>query len=299
MAIQKLASAELLVQDIEGALEFDLEVFGLHEMARDQGRVYLSCSSNQTCDLILSTGGTGVRSFSFYVDSEEDLQLYSKRLNGIGVDTEMRHDALPGQMVALRFSLPSGHIMELTPRVDRPLYPHPAQPGQLPRRGIAPTDIDHITVAGPDSATMQSVVRALQEGLGFRVSDIIEAGPGDWLGTWTRAGEYHHDLAFMRCRPADTLHHLAWTMEGIDHLKTAADRLVQAGLTLEAAPGRHGVGGNLYTYFWTSGGNRYELSTEMPRLVGSRDTPNVRNTANFNAFSAWGTPRPESFSKGS
>jgi catechol 2,3-dioxygenase len=299
MAIQKLASVELRVRDVEEALEFDLGVFGLHELSRERDRIYLSCSSGRTCDLILSNGGTGVQSFAFSVDSEEDLEFYARRLEDVGVRTEVRHDVLPAQTVALRFSLPSGHAMELTPRPDLPLYPHPAQPGTLPRRGVAPTDVDHITIAVADSTTMRATVRMLQEGLGFRASDIIEVGSGESVGAWTRVDEYHHDLGLLRCRAADTLHHLAWTMESFDHLKTAADHLARAGLTLETGPGRHGVGGNLYAYFWTPGGNRYELSAEMPRLVGARNEPYVRSTASFNAFSAWGAPRPESFSKGS
>jgi catechol 2,3-dioxygenase len=298
MAIQKLQSAELRVRDVEEALEFDLGVLGLTELARDRGRAFLSCSSDRVYDLALSNGGTGARSFAFSVDSEEDLGVYAERLESVGVGTETRHDAAPGQSLALRFSLPSGHAVDLVPRPDRPLYPHPAQPG-VARRGIAPTDIDHITVAIADAATVRSTVRVLQEGLGFRASDIVEAGPGDWLGVWTRAGELHHDLGLLRCRPADTLHHLAWTMEGFDHLKVAADHLARAGLELETGPGRHGVGGNLYAYFWTPGGNRYELSAEMPRIPGSRSEPNVRSTASFNSFSAWGTSRPESFAKGS
>lgn len=299
MTIQKLQSAELRVPNVEEALEFNCGVLGLTELARDRGRVFLSCSSDRACDLILSEGSSGVRSFAFSVDSEEDLKSYAARLKVIGVGTETRHDAAPGQSVALRFSLPSGHAVDLTPRPDRPLYSHPAQPIGVALRGIAPTDIDHITIAVADAVTMRSTVLALQEGLGFRASDIVETSPGDWLGVWTRAGELHHDLGFLRCRPGDTLHHLAWTMESFDHLKVAADHLARAGLELETGPGRHGVGGNLYAYFWTPSGNRYELSAEMPRLPGSRIEPNVRSTVSFNSFSAWGIARPESFTKGS
>jgi catechol 2,3-dioxygenase len=103
----------------------------------------------------------------------------------------------------------------------------------------------------------------------------------------------------MRCGAGQTLHHMAFELDGIGHLTAAADQLGAAGVPLEAGPGRHGVGGNLYAYFWAPGGNRYELSAEMPRVPGARDAPNVRLASSVNSFSAWGTPRPDTFTRGS
>lgn len=299
MGIQKLVSAELEVRDLAQALEFDTGVFGMREVARDRDLVYLSLLAEETFQLALAAGGTGVRSFAFSVDSEEDLGYYAGRLANLGIATEVRRDAMPGRKVALGFSLPGGHEMELVVNKHRGGYRTPATPGLPVRSGVAPADIDHITLAAPDSRTLWSTLEVLRDGLGFKTSDVIETGDKDAVGAWTRAGELHHDLGLLRGRAADTLHHLAWTMEGFDHLKTSADRLANAGLELETGPGRHGVGGNLYAYFWTPGGNRYELSAEMPRLAGERDEPYVRSTSQFNAFSAWGAARPESFQKGS
>jgi catechol 2,3-dioxygenase len=135
--------------------------------------------------------------------------------------------------------------------------------------------------------------------LGFRISDIFLNADDEWQAAWTRVGELHHDIGLIRCQPGASLHHLAWTVDNIEHHKRAADTLAGAGHTLETGPGRHGVGGNLYSYFWTPGGNRYELSAEMPRILGDRSDPLVRNAGDFNAFSAWGAARPDSFTRGS
>ncbi|MBS1895526.1 MAG: VOC family protein [Actinobacteria bacterium] len=295
-----MTRAELRVEDLEEAVSFNTEVFGLTELSREDGRVYLTCGADQErAQLVLREGGTGTGSFTLSVDAEDDLEGFAERLRGVGVDTEVRTDAAPGQSRALAFSLPTGQEVELEARPERSLYQHEALDPAPQRHGVGASDIDHITIAFDDGAKAKATARVLTEGLGFSVSDVMLDPEGNWLGAWTRAGEYHHDVAMIRCQSGATLHHLAWTLDGADHLKTAADALARAGHCLETGPGRHGVGGNLYSYFWAPGGNRYELSAEMPRLVGRRSQPLVRSVAEFNAFSAWGTPRPESFGEGS
>ena len=295
MAIQRLAYAELWVDDLGAATAFERDIFGLTELAREDGRVAYSCDPGGSCDLIVLAGRTGVAAFAFGVDSDEDLDRYAARLASEGVACERRDDPAPGFASGLAFTLPGGHTMLLVTAGDERTYRHPT----AARRGVGPADADHITIGVEDSAQIQATVALLRRALDFRVSDIIESEPGNWLGAWTRAGECHHDLGLMRCGPGETLHHMAFELDGMGHITAAADRLGAARVPLETGPGRHGVGGNLYAYFWAPGGNRYELSAEMPRVAGARDVPNVRVASSFNAFSAWGIPRPDTFRRGS
>lgn len=299
MAIRRLAYAELRVDDAEAALAFQRDTMGLRELARDGDRVFLGCGADASCDLIVMPGGTGVASFAFTVDGDEDLDRYAARLADAGVDSERRSEPAPGFGAALRFRLPSGHTMELVTAPDAEIYRHPAYARPAPPIGVAPADVDHITIGIETSDAIKATVALLREALDFKVSDVIELAPGDWLGAWTRSGEAHHDLGLMRCGPGETLHHLAWELDGLGHIAAAADALAAAGHPLETGPGRHGVGGNLYAYFWAPGGNRYELSAEMPRVTGGRDAPHVRLAREFNSFSAWGIARPDTFTRGS
>lgn len=195
--------------------------------------------------------------------------------------------------------LSTRHEVVLVPRPDRPLYRHPGFDAGSRRRGIGPADIDHITIAFSDEADARATAHVLSDGLGFAISDILVNADEEWQAAWTRVGSVHHDIGLIRCQPGASLHHLAWTLDNVEHQKRAADILASSGHALEAGPGRHGVGGNLYSYFWTPGGNRYELSAEMPRILGERCDPVVHMAGEFNAFSAWGAPRPESFTRGS
>jgi catechol 2,3-dioxygenase len=96
--------------------------------------------------------------------------------------------------------------------------------------------------------------------------------------------------------PTQTLHHYALRLESFDHLKQAADRLAAAGVKVETGPGRHSVGGNVYLFLWTPGGNRLEFSAEMPR-VGKGETKVWSELPT--AFSAWGATPPPTFAEGS
>lgn len=298
MAIQKFEHAELRVTDLEQALEFHTEVLGLVELARDGNRaVYLGCGIDENYDVALTNGGTGVEHFAFDVTSEDDLDDYGRRLANMGIQTETRTDAEPGQARALRFKAPSGHTLELAVLDHQDGYLQVGAPKRPRGRGAAPVDIDHISVVASD---VRALVDFLREGLGFVVSDVFQPAPDVWGAAWLRVGEHHHDLALLEARGADeSLHHLAWSMESIDHIKRGLDYLAQRGLPVEVGPGRHSIGSNVFAYFQTPGGNRYEFSAEMARVTTRGAEPGVWSELFPQGFSAWGHAPPESFQRGS
>ncbi len=298
MALRKVVHADLHVEDLDAEVDFSVRVLGLEELAREGKQVHLGLVPGRA-QLTLTEGGTGLRSFCLGADTGGDLASLRRRLEADGVPCRELADPFPGTPLALELTLGAVRVVRVAPQPDEALYSTPVDGPRPPRRGVAPADLDHVTLGVRDDAAMRAEVAALRTALGMRVSDVIEGAGGDWLACWTRLGAQHHDVGLLRCGPQDTLHHLAWRLDGADHLKVAADELARAGVELETGIGRHGVGGNLYAYFRTPGGNRYELSAEMPLLPGDRETPLVRRADAFSAFSAWGIARPASFSAGS
>jgi catechol 2,3-dioxygenase len=296
MSIQKVAHVEIKVDDVDRALEFHTETLGLVEMARENGTVYLGCGVDDAYDLALTNGGTGLAHVALQVD-ESALDTYRGRLQDMGVSVEDSADGEPGQSTGIRFAAPSGHLFELVTLPERPLYGQVAAPKHRRAKGIAPTDLDHVTLRAQDT---KGLAQWLQQALDFKISDVV-VGPEDmWIAAWTRCGEYHHDIAIITGGPGESLDHVAWSMEGAEHLKRSADLLAQDSIGLEVGPGRHGLGGNLFAYFWAPGGNRYELSAEMPRCVDPGAPYGVWPGDQFpQAFSSWGQMPPESFQKGS
>jgi catechol 2,3-dioxygenase len=299
MGLRKVTCAELRVSDLKEAVAFHRDVLGLVELGTDAGRVFMSCQdADGPTDLVLAEGGTGVAAFSIGVDEGDDLDAYASHLRDVGIGSELRWDLGPSRAVALVFKLPWGPVVELSPEPRKSAQEQDRQPWTA-SRGMALAGIDHITLGFHETAGAQDTVRVLTHGLGFAVSDVVVESNDRWLGAWTRLGALHHDVGLLRCQAGANLHHLAWTTRNADHLSHAADCLAGAGYGLEAGIGRHGVGGNLYSYFWAAGGNRYELSAEMPSLADDSTAPTVRRVGSFNSFSAWGIHRPESFTRGS
>ena len=297
MAIQQLAHAVLRVDDMSAALEFHNEVLGLVEVAREGDAVYLGCGLDGGVDLVLTPGGTGVSTVALDVTSPDDLDHFARRLDALGVAVTQRANGVPGIERSLAFTAPSGHEFELVlgARPGRSYVQNWKAGAQ--RRGAGPTDLDHISLTTGD---VRGLVGFLREALAFRVSDIVEPAPGFWAAAWTRCGEWHHDIAIVaREAPAETLHHIAWTMESMDHIKRGLDLLAIHGQMVEVGPGRHSVGNNLDAYFLTPGGNRHEFSAEMPRLTNPEAEPNVWTQLIPQGFSAWGHLPPEGFRVGS
>jgi catechol 2,3-dioxygenase len=291
---QRIEHAELYVEDQEAAVEFYTDVFGLTEYDRRGDSVYLTCGHDERYDFVVTAGDTGVDHFAVRVDSVDELEGYAEAVETSGVDIERTHDGEDGLTAGVRFALPSGVEAELVV-VDHPHYRR-ANETAAPRSGVAPVDLDHITLM---SDAIREDVAFLEETLDFNVSEIHKQDADTWRFAWTRFGPQHHDVAFVNSDESSwTLHHLAWTTTSIDHIKSLADRMSQHGHQIEVGVSRHVVGSNIFAYFREPGGNRFELSTEMATLDDSTETR--VNEPGDDVLSSWGGVRPpESYSNGS
>ncbi|WP_170975838.1 VOC family protein [Rhizobium sp. FY34] len=299
MPLQKLAFAELRVPDLGSCLDFHTQVLGLNIIAQSAGRAYLGAGGDDGLDLILTedpAGRSGAPRFALMVDGADDLIGYQSRLQEAGLDSWRESAPAPGIAESLSFTLPSGHVVALVTAAASSKYLHPARRSAGISWGIGPVDVDHITLRVGDSLALN--MKCLSEVLGFRASDVSVMPDGNVAAVWMRVGDYHHDVAMFGGPPGESLDHLAWNVSTFENIKRSLDVLGQFGIPAEAGPGRHGIGGNLYAYFRAPGGNRYELSAEMPRFL-NRDAEPVIWTDPAAGFSAWGSRHPESFKDGS
>lgn len=301
MSLQKLSHATIRVKNLEESLEFHTKVLGLEEIARQDGRVYLTCGTDGTYDVAVTEGGTGVISFAIAADDEEDLAHYRRRVEEAGVGVREMTDPDPGVAKVIEFDLPpQKQKMQIALRKPevRQHYYNPARRGANHLGGLAPVDLDHITLrVGPDAT---QTIEFLSKYVDFHASDIVDFPGGNGrLASWMHVGDYHHDVAMFAGAPHETLDHLAWTIPNLEYMKMMLDQVARGGVMTEAGPGRHGVGSNIYSYFWTPCGNRYELSGEMPRCVDRKAGPKMWTADQPTIFSSWGAPFPESFKTGS
>jgi catechol 2,3-dioxygenase len=295
---RKVEHVRIRVQNLEAALRFYTDVMGLCEVARDDGAAYLGCGLDMNFDVAIEEGGTGMDHFAIRVPQEATVDDYETRFADAGIAVERTDGAEPGQLAGVQFQLPNEVTMEVV-AVEDTDYHHSDQAVLEGRGGVAPRDLDHVTYLTPN---VREDVEFLTTHLDFRVSEVLGTRT-DWHGAFTRFGDLHHDVAVIEAShpesPTDyaSLHHVAWTMTSIDHMKSFIDHISRAGVDLEIGIGRHYAGDNIYSYFQTPGGNRVELTAEMATV----DAETTRFTEDIDAaFSAWGQDAPSiEFQRGS
>jgi catechol 2,3-dioxygenase len=295
VGVKKLERAKLGVMDVGAAVEFYTDALGLNEIARKEGVVYLGCGYDDRYDIAIEAGDTGVEHFSVRVPDRTVIEAVTDSLASEGV----RVDELPGDQFgreqAIRFDLPTGITITLV-TMEPSGYVHASQPTELGRAVQGPVDLDHITLLSMD---LEKDATFLRDVVGFDISDVRTSRQGVWQQAFLRRGDYHHDVAMIAADDHEVnLHHLAWRFVDINHLKLLVDHLAATGNELEVGIGRHHRGSNIFSYLWSQGGNRMELTTEMATL--DEDTPTTWHEGRDEdaGLSAWGgIIPPDSFIK--
>lgn len=294
---QRFEHVELRVKDLAKAMEFYQGALGLVEIGKEKGITYLGCGYDKNYDLAVSEGGTGVEHFAVRVDDEDELEYFYHKITNLGIKVERHNGTEPGQVKGIRFPLPSGIQMEFVLVADND-YANPARPAYPRNVAAAPLNIDHINLLTTD---VKKETDFFSEILNFKISDIVDPEMnGKYMMSFMRFRGYHHDVATTITKnAADTLHHVAWTMSNIEHIKTACDVITQFDVDVEFGPGRHPIGPNLYAYFLEPGGNRFEFVAEQVYLDPSSPTKRWRSMQE--TLESWSRLRkpPGSFIQGS
>jgi catechol 2,3-dioxygenase len=130
------------------------------------------------------------------------------------------------------------------------------------RRGVAPRQIDHVTVASLDVLKDTYWYR---DTLGFRFMEytVPDEVPDLVVFTQTTTNEKSHDLGFVAdfSGVPGRVNHLAFFVPEVKDLLRAADLLLEAGFLMEYGPGQHGMGEQHYLYFREPGGMRIEINS--------------------------------------
>jgi catechol 2,3-dioxygenase-like lactoylglutathione lyase family enzyme len=192
-----------------------------------------------------------------------------------------------GAADGLRFTLPSGHEMELVVLPSPVAYLGGTRMVEAGLGGIGPLPLDHITLM---TSELEEVVAFLTTVLSFRCTEMIENADGVRFAAFLRTRDQHHDLAFFRCSPADNplINHTAFRVRSIEDIGRAYDIAADCGWEMDCSPGRHVAGNNLFTYVKDPSGNRTELSGDLAQIEIGAPT-RVRRPGEHR-FDMWGQP---------
>ena len=264
---------DALVEDL-------VEIVGLKVTERSDTTIYLSCNDRHHEISIVRGETAGVRSVGFEAMDNRAVDEVRRRVASKGLAIVSDHPSSERMDHAFTFKLPNGAVFEVHTPIVRDQPKSNLGPGARPRR------IEHVNLQVPDPEVTHDIIKDV---LGLKLSDETD----NKLFRWYRSNDgYHHTIAISpgECR----LHHYAFDMHSLQDLGRIADILVAKDRALLWGPGRHGAGGNVFTYFADANGCVVETSVEMDRIEND-DLYSARSWDMSQGISGrwvnlWGTP---------
>ncbi|MGB8546991.1 MAG: VOC family protein [Xanthobacteraceae bacterium] len=247
---RRIGHAVFETPDVERLCDHYTDVVGLVPAAKDRDRRYLASKLGHLAIELRAGGAAGCRKLSFEIAPGTDLNDAAGELDKNGVRSERSNDPAPGIAQTLTFSDPKGTQIELFTAWN------PLGNGTQPK-GVAATKLGHLAYFAPD---LQKILDFYGGLLGFRVSDWI----GDYF-VFMRCNPDHHTVNFVR-DPRARMHHIAFELADIVHLKNACDVLAKHKIDIIWGPVRHGPGHNISIYYREPDDQVIELFCELDQM---------------------------------
>ena len=271
--VAQLAFAELLTPRLNDSVAFFTEILGMEVVHSEGGSVFLRAYEDPYRYSLQLTespkAGAGIASFRTYSPQALDRRVKVIERSGSGQGWS---NPSFGRGRAYRFQSPDGHRMELVWDVE-PVEVQAAnrtfllnRPSRRPLRGLPIRRLDHINYLAKDPAAN---IEAMIELLGFRLTEQVVGNDESIKAAWLRVSNLTHEVAFMVDAQGGRgrLHHLAFWYGSPTYLMDLADICLDAGIRIDAGPGRHGPSQAHYLYVWEPGGNRIELFGDVGYLI--------------------------------
>lgn len=283
--ILRLGHVDITVTDLDLATSYYTQVMGMEVTAREDDAVYLKCWDEEDHHSLKLRYASrqGIDHMTFKVYHADDLADLENKVSRFGFPVErISAGESIGQGESIRFSTPSGHVMELVADIEKVGTSRPrnnpevvwGEPGSTPRELIAPPRMDHLLVTAEE---VGEASRFYMDVLGFRITEQLLDGNGHQLGTWMERSHSPHDLAVVH-GPNGGLHHFAYWLDDWDDVRDAADVLAYNGIQLDVGPTRHGITRGTTIYFFDPLGTRNEVFTggyrpdpDFPTLTWTED----------------------------
>ncbi len=267
--LSHLAHVELFTPKLDESVKFFKDVLGMTESGRAGDSVYLRCWGDYyVYSLILTASDTPALAHAAWrTHGPEELAEAVRRIEASGVKGTWIEKS-PHHGPAYRFKGPGGHPIEILWEIERYVAPpelrstYPDRPQKPLNMGIAPRQLDHLTVATQDVMKMGNW---FTDTLGFRFmgTSSLEHDSSQIVFGVITTNEKSHDLGVgIDFSPIPgRMHHLAFWVDSHDELLSSADLLIENGYPIEFGPGRHGIGEQAYLYFREPSGIRIEVNT--------------------------------------
>ena len=236
------------------------DIFGLERRADSpEGCLQYRVDEHHHRISVHAGSGDGVRYIGWEMASREALVLLEAHLRERGVAVERGSKALAderGVLELISFDNPDGMLQEACFGValdDKPF--HPTRP--LAGYRTADFGLGHVALMTRDH---HAAAAWYQEMLGFRLSDVVEAGP--MQATFMHCNGRHHSLGLINeipgMFPAGTINHLMLEGLTLDDVGRGYDIALDRGYPVALTLGQHANDQMTSFYAYTPSGSAIE-----------------------------------------
>jgi catechol 2,3-dioxygenase-like lactoylglutathione lyase family enzyme len=248
--IKAIGHVGLRVPDLDASVAWATTVMGLREVAREDGTAWLTHGGVHHSLLYRQAGEAALDHVALEARDERALHELREVLARHGVPVVSERPEEPGIEHAIRFLGPDGHLFEV-------FWGMAADQPRHTGRGVQPRRFGHPMLKCEDTRPTREF---LERVLGFRLSDDV----GEGTLVFLRCNADHHGIGLTK--GGDGLHHYAWEVESLAMLGQLGDVLERNGGRFLWGPGRHGAGGNLFTYHLDPAGCVVEFYADLIKV---------------------------------
>jgi catechol 2,3-dioxygenase-like lactoylglutathione lyase family enzyme len=249
---------------------------GLREVARESGMSYLTHGVAHHSLIYIQAGGSALDHVSVEARDESSLEQLNDNLAKHGVRT-IDHAREPGVTQSIRFQGPDGHVFEAILGMSQDQPRHTG-------RGVQPRKFGHPMLKSENPRETQEFIEQV---LGFRLSDDV----GDGTLLFLRCNADHHGIGITK--GGEGLHHYAWEVENLGQLGMLGDVLEKNNGRFLWGPGRHGAGGNLFTYHLDPAGCVVEYYADLIKIYDEATySPGKWEMSDYRFANLWGPGIP-------
>ncbi|ORU90881.1 MAG: catechol 2,3-dioxygenase [Cycloclasticus sp. symbiont of Poecilosclerida sp. M] len=292
MSLMRVGHVNIRVLDINAATEHYENVLGLIRTGEDaDGNIYLKGWDEwDKYSVILSEADSaGMNYVAYKTATDVDIDTYAKSIRDYGIEVEeLAAGELPDCGRALRFNLPSGHIMCVfaeKEHVGKAVGTTNSAPWPIDVKGCGVHWLDHVLLVSPFSPP-DGINKVAENAdfliacLDFQLTEQMKVGPDADIQAlaFLTLGSTPHDIAFVP-GPEAGFHHCASYLDGWGDVLKAADLMWMNNVKMDITPNRHGITGGETIYFFDPSGNRnetfaglgYLAQPDMPVITWTED----------------------------
>ena len=248
-----LRSVDLDVRDLEATKRFYETCWGLREVSRENGSVYMRASGRDHHVLALHTAPrSALRSINLAASDRAAIDGLHAKARSLGVEIVAAPHALSaaaGGGWSFSVRSPEGQVVTVSSGV--------AEHAAAERDASRPERLSHVVL---NAAKYDEQMSFYRDVLGFTLSDTTD------FMDFMRCCSDHHSIAVARHTGA-CLNHMAYELPSIEGLMVGAGRMKQNGYDIGWGVGRHGPGDNVFSYFVEPNGFVTEYTTGMTQVV--------------------------------